>query len=522
MMLHPRSLQLSSVTRVSSAFAGMLLLILSSAAHAEDAAELTKYLPGEINAVAVVQVQQILQTPRAQREEWAKEADERFLSGAGGIPSWVNTLVVGSLVRPAVPEEIWAAGVARVPAAVTIEDISQHDQVPVENLHGISVVQGRNDSYLLGVGSGLLGIWQPGIRQEAARWARSLKAKVTGPESDYLVKAAATPGHIVMAIDLEHALDPENTQAHLEMMQTKEVRTGDRAAMQALLMSLQGAILSVSIDEKTTATLRIDFQQPVGSLGSQLKPFFLNALNELGAMIDDFEHGEFHTDGNALVLTTDLSDESLRRLVSLITSAPSSHSASSPLARSPAPMPPSDPNAVTAEASSRYFRQVDQFVNDLSRASRRSNDYSRTAMWHEKFASRIDELPIQGVDPALVDYAGDVASRLRALGRSLRGQQLDVNLQQKTLTYDVDYNPGWASVNVWGGVGFGNPSVNVNSNLQQVRERQAAAISAGARQREEVWSMITEDRARVLRQMQQTFGPDFGRTGGRGQGTSSR
>lgn len=478
--------------------------------QAEESNELTQLLPNDINALAIVRVEEIMQTPRAMKEDWARAADQKFLSGAGGIPSWVKTLVVGFQIRPAVLQEVWAAGVASIPPTLTIDMIAQREQVSVEQLGRLPAVHGRRNSYLIGIEPGVLGIWRPAIRQEAARWGRALEAKVTGPLSEYLTQAAAAPGHLVLAVDLENTLDPVNTRAHLAMMPELNQQPERLTQMQTLLMSLRGATLTATIADKTTAHLRLDFQNEIGPLESAVKAFFINTLHELGAAIDDFNQASPQTDGKGLILTTELSDESLRRLVSLITSTPTMSSMNGTGTTLTPQTSPGD-HSPDAAASSKYFKQIDQFVNDLSKASRRSNDYSRTALWHEKFAGKIDELPMQGVDPVLVEYAGHVASRLRALGRSLRGQQLDINLQQGTLTYDVDYTPGWASVNVWGGVGYGQPSYQVNSNLQQVRERQAAAISAGEKQRDEVWGMLTEDRLKVLRQMQQKYGDDFGK-----------
>jgi len=491
---------------------GMVLLVLVAGAgivRADEASDLTKFLPNDINALAIVRVEQIMQTPRAQQEEWAKAADQKFLSGGSTIPSWVRTLAVGFLTRPSVRKELWAAGVASVPPAVTIDSVALRERVPVEQLNGMPAVHSHRNTFVMGLAPGVLGIWRPAIRQEAARWALALEAKVTGPLSDYLVQAAQAPGHIVMAIDLENMLDPANASAHLSMVPEIAKSEQLQSRLQSVVMSVRGAVLSINIQEKTTAELRVEFGQDLSGLGTHLQKFFLTSLHDLGAAIEDFDRGAYQTDGKALVLTTDLTDESLRRLMSLITSAPSSSAMNPQQAGTDSGTSPE--MQMNAAASSKYFSQVDRFLEDLSKANRKATDYSRTALWHENFASKIDELPTMGVDPAVVEYGSDVASKLRALGRSLRGQQLQVNLQQGTLTYDYDYNPGWASMSVWGGVGYGSPSYKVTSNLQEVRQRQAAAIAEGSRQREDVWSMITENRLKVLRQMQQKYGADFGK-----------
>lgn len=505
-MLHPFCIKPQPSSRVIRSAGTSLAawICLTSIVMATETADLIQLLPSEINALTILRVEDALQTPKAKRENWAQHADENFMNGTGGIPSWVKVHVTGFLVRPALMQEVWGASIAVVPENVTVQSIGNQQQITLEEFSGIPALRTPRNSYLLGISPGVLGIWRPAIRQEASHWARSLSAKVTGPLSVYLQQAAARPGQMVMAIDLENTLDPLSTSLHLEAMREFSSDQARREQLYALLMTLRGVTLTATTVERTTAQIRIDFQQDVGSLAGPVKAFFLSLLHDMGAAIDDFDQAPAKGDGKSVVLQTELGDESLRRLVSLVTSAPAMTSMQGSETGTPA-----SESGASAAASAKYFKQIDNYVNDLSKASRRSNDPSRVAMWHEKYASKIEELPVAGVDPVLLDYAGDVASKLRALGRSLRGQQLDVNLQQGTLTYNYDYTPGWASMSVWGGVGYGAPSVNVTSNLQKVREEQAAAISAGAKQREEVWAILNEARGKTLRQMQQKYGDDF-------------
>tara|TARA_R110002072_G_scaffold303099_1_gene493532 strand:- start:277678 stop:277926 length:249 start_codon:yes stop_codon:yes gene_type:complete len=71
---------------------------------------LGRYLPGEANAVSVVRVAEILNSPRAKVEGWAETANDRFLTGASRIPPWIDTLVIGSLVRPELHQQVWPTG----------------------------------------------------------------------------------------------------------------------------------------------------------------------------------------------------------------------------------------------------------------------------------------------------------------------------------------------------------------------------------------------------------------------------
>ena len=91
---------------------GCVIAFSSPPLRAQSAAELLPLLPSDANFIAIVQVADILKTPRAQKEQWSQQADAKFLAGGNAIPSWVNTLVTGCWIRPAVPEEVWSATIA--------------------------------------------------------------------------------------------------------------------------------------------------------------------------------------------------------------------------------------------------------------------------------------------------------------------------------------------------------------------------------------------------------------------------
>jgi hypothetical protein len=58
------------------------------------------------------------------------------------------------------------------------------------------------------------------------------------------------------------------------------------------------------------------------------------------------------------------------------------------------------------------------------------------------------------------------------------------------VTWNVNVDPGYAAASWWGAAGYRAPSWQATSNLQQVRERQAQAVTRGAQQRLDIWQMI--------------------------------
>lgn len=486
----------------------------SRSALADETESLVESLPSTANMVGVIRVADIHATPRAQRENWAADDEHRFLAGATVVPSWVNTLVVGSLVRPAVPEEVWTAAVAVPPSTVTMDQIAEHEQSSIEQLAGHDAVRGLRDMYIVELSDKLIGAMRPAVRQETARWVREIDSASAPGINEYLKEVARRPSHIVFGLNMQDMLDPQRVKEHIEADKQFSSSPQLPQELAALVTGLRGISFAANIEDRTVAEITLDFEQEVGAEGMFVKPLLLSVLNDMGAAIDDFERADVVRDGKSVVMSTVVSDESLRRIMSILLPPQTGAGATpEPVAATPPPAAVSDPSdipsRVNGKASQRYFKAVTQIIRDLERANRRATDISRTASWHDNFADKIDNLPVAGVDRVLIDWGTDVSRHLRALAASLRGQSVALRAQQNTLTYDYKYQGGAAAVNVWGGVGYREPTWRVTSNLQQVRERQAKAVTAGAQEREQIWLTINNSTVDVRGKMQAKYGDDF-------------
>ncbi len=67
------------------------------------------------------------------------------------------------------------------------------------------------------------------------------------------------------------------------------------------------------------------------------------------------------------------------------------------------------------------------------------------------------------------------------MAASLKGVAVEVDTVGKSLVWKSTFDPGYTEANIWGGLGYRAPSVQVDSNLQQVREKQADAVIAAKR-----------------------------------------
>lgn len=499
-----------------------LLLSGGSLAAADRSPELANRIPRDANAIYVLRVQEILHTDRAVREQWAEKQQERFLNGEAPVPPWVETLVIGSLVRLSVPEVVWSAALATAPDASRIEAAMAAPAGDVEWIGGAKAVHSSRGGLFLDLDRGLIGVFAPPFRQEAGRWVRQMREAGTSGVSPYLLQAAAQPGHIVLAMDLQDMLDPQRVRQQLLIDEKLADNPTARIRLATQLLSLQGATLAITVGDTISSRLRFDFREPLDASATSLQKVFVDAISEMGAMIEEFETAAAAVNGQTLTLECELSEASLQRILSLVvTPPPTPHSdgpaeppaiaSNPPAAAPPAASPPASSSADVdrREASRRYLQAVNRYIDNLRTANRRATNYDRTAMWHDNFARRIDGLATKAVDPELLQYGSTVASSMRALAASLRGQSVQVQVQQGTVAFNYSFDPGFTALSIWGGVGYRAPTVSLQTNLAEVRERQAAAIVAGNFEREQIWKVINDQRARIEQQMRVRYGDDF-------------
>jgi hypothetical protein len=383
---------------------------------------------------------------------------------------------------------------------VNIDAVARQAGAPVEELAGRPAVRGQRDAYLAMISPDVLGVFHPASRQEAARWLAGVGQPSTPPLSPYLADATKARGHIILAMDLENLLDPALVERHLNEDERFASHRKLIGKLTPLVAGARGVTFSINVGEQADGRVSIDFSQDPGQSMFAVKALFLSVLEDQGASIDEFEASEPTVEGNSVVFECPLSDASLRRVVSLIAPSSAAQAATEPKAvelpkEQPQQSRAAPPAADPMKATQKYVEAVNQMISDLQQANRRAKEYGRTASWHDNFANKIEALDTRGVSQEAIDYGSRTASRFRALAASLRGQGVAVNAQQQTLTYNVSRDPGWAEVSIWGGVGWRNPTTSVTSNIQQVREKQAEVVAAGASQREEIWGMILNDRA---------------------------
>ncbi len=464
--------------------------------------ELAVFLPENINTVSIVRFQASSSSDNKANGKWNRMLREHFGDERSGFLGWGNTLLVGSLFHPSVPEEAWATGVMHLPENINLKAIAIELDATIDSLAGQPVLITPRGNIVATLPSNVIGIYRPGLRQDAANWIKSATKKSSITIKPYLQETLDKPGDFVLALNLENLLAPKFVKSIIEKDERFARHQNLVDKMVPLVAGLRGVTLSATTKETTTECLvTLDFSSEVGSLVSVVKTLFLSILEDTGAMIEEFPKAKVTASGNSVKLRCQLSEGSLHRLLSLVASpcvSAESHSHAMQSNQNDQSLK-NENKAKKAgpsekqRATKRYFEAVSKKIDNLQKANRNAKNYKNTIAWHENFARNIENLSSKNVEREFLVFGQRTAKRFRALASSLRGQEVKVNLQKKTLTYKTDYDPGWASVNWWGGYGYRAPTVKVDSNLQQVREKIAREELIGYENRQKIWDLILED-----------------------------
>jgi hypothetical protein len=491
-------------SRAQIRFAVLILAIAGrfQLAAADDVLDVARRsLPAQTNAVVAVQVKQLLESEAAQTLGWNDRESGLLSVGGTPIPVWIETVVRGAHIHPGQRQRDWTISIANLPATKKFTTLARAEDSYVQQVSGQSIYLSPRDAYFAQIGADVLGAYAPADRQELARWLARTSGEGDSQLSPYLQEALQKPSQLTLAVDLSHVIDQYIAREWMKSTAAVGSNPTNSKYYADLMQSLRGFTFSLHAGAALSAEIRIDFDTELRPNATQLKEIVGEYLLDHGSYLDDLDQAVASVDGKSVVLAMpNFSESGVRRILSVVLSpTPEGNSTAGSEGEK---LPPS------AGASRHYFQAIAAMIDDLERKNRSTRDYLKTATWHENYAKQIDQLPTGGVDPDLLTYGRDTSGQLRALSASLRGVPLEVNTLESTVTYDANYDPGWISAGYWS-FGYQPATVDVQSNLADVRQKQAEAIQRGAEERESVWLLLTQSRTDVGQAMSQKYQQAF-------------
>lgn len=428
---------------------GLLIAVVVLAMAGPAAAQfrdLVSHIPNGANAVVILNVEKILSSPLGEREGWKANLEKAFSAGMVRVPPKAKRFVIASQIDFEFMKPNWEAAVADAQRVPSMEKIAKEHEGTPDKFGDTEAVVLPNDAYVMAVSQNTLAAMSPANRQVVARWIQEWESP--SKLSDYLQKAAGyaddAATEIILALDLEGVFPPAQIDRYLKSKKSTDGSQTGLAGLSRLLASLDGLRVGIRIGDKPFGKLTVDFHAPVTSDAQTLKNLLLGVLADGGMMIDDLNEWKPEIQDTTFSLSGNLSSGGMRKILSLVESPAPAETA--------AKESPGDAGANQGKATLSYYKSVEKFLGDLKGDMRDMKTTGQAAVWCDKYARKIEKLPMLGVDPEMLDYGKFIATSLRGGALNTR----NTNIQAGAMKYQVGagsnagYDPAY-----YGGYGYG-------------------------------------------------------------------
>jgi hypothetical protein len=316
-----------------------------------------------------------------------------------------------------------------------------------------------------------------------------------------------------MALDLGGAFSP---QVIAEYVTTKELpeKTGQSAgALAKWLSGIRGIRLGIRIGTMPSASVAVDFMEEVPIDAEQAKSLILDALADGGMSIGGLEEWQPAVSGKMMSIRGYLTTDGLRRVLSVIDSPTPDKTQPEQTAET------ASPGALAAQKvanSLEYFKAINTMFEDLKKDMKNSKNLASTSLWFDKYAKKIDRLPILNVDEDLLNYGAYVATQMRNAAGSVRTMGIRSGARTSQITPQsigpTDYYGGYRYGRYgWygGGVAVYNPQDTIrqwDSERRAIRGQEKGKMATDVNSIREEVIQATAD---VRREMTQRYQVEF-------------
>ncbi len=391
------------------------------------AADPLAWLPAEVNAVARINVAEVYQTPLARKEGWIKKATESFIQQESFIPPGTKQILVGAELELSDNLKSLRKYSVVVPdAQLTLEKLSAW--MPISTFAGKPSTQFGNDGYVVDAGDGSWLVSESSSRQIMSRWLKNGPTLGGNRLSPYLrsaMNSKENSAQFLLAIDLQDNFSAEEIRQELKSTGWFSSDSASKSAAE-VLETVKGITIAIAVDTERKGTAILEFGKDATVLKPVLEKLVAAVMNRVGAASEDIQGWKWTINGSRVTGTGGVSQGEAREMLSIleppsITQAISASSSNSQSA--------STANDRMARTSLSYCKSVQVLLNDLRTTLKKERD--NHALHFERYARKIDDLPMLNVDPALLNFGANVSGSLRYQAQTHRMSKIQAGTRQQ-------------------------------------------------------------------------------------------
>lgn len=416
--------------------------------------DLLKRLPDDANLMLLVDVEGLFNSPLGQREKWREKAANRP-TGILGVTADAARFAVAEGIDLQTLDERWKLGMLQTnsaPPALSV--LATREGGYVEQIESQNVAWTPRNLYLLAFPERIVGFAVPAERQLLARW---IQKTIIHPRNfppgwaDRAIYRADMGTQIVLGVDLTKSISPKRAQAWLKSQEELIKKRIDPELLGNRLADATSALLQIDVKETIQGTILVEFSSPIDYVKYVAKDLILATLDAYGAQIEELKSWNSEVKGNTISISGKLSEEAVRRILSLV-AVPRLSPAYSGHGDEPISLAetskgearlPQTPTDLGLKATQQYYHSVADIAQGLKK--QKFTTYRSERLWYDRAAKQIEDLPLLNVDTEVLDWGSTFA-------RTFREMSLGINYASKDQTYRIAGTPN----GFYGGYGYAN------------------------------------------------------------------
>ncbi|QDV10775.1 hypothetical protein CA51_06290 [Rosistilla oblonga] len=505
----------------------LLSLVLSLLAVSKSDAQFEgmKYrIPADANTLILINAEKAFGSPVSDRERWAARRKAAYDAGVSALPPDATEVILAGRSDLEYGKSVWELALMKLTGERNVATVATRFGGSIDNIAGRSAARLPDDHYVVQIRSDLMGAYTPANRQDVSRWLKSTDLDTGQKMSPYLQHAFAfaaevgTP--IVMAMDLSGLVSEAAVTRKLPELGSLKDSGLSPAAVSKLIGGVQGIMLGITLEDQTIGAVRVDFEASPEILAKVGKPLLIEILSSQGAMIDDIRQWTPSVKGNTFFLRGKLSASGTRRVMSVLELPRSLGEAVNDAASSGA----DSEESAARIASQQYFKSVSTLLDDLRDKPKTDHvkTFGQAAIWYDKYARKIDSLPLLNVDPALLKYGSDVSGMLRDAEMSMKGvgmrSSVRTGMNSPTSYGYSSYGGGYRAGRGYDGALYGPQGYSASVGAAQASVREEGRTDAvirgqertkGAASVQQIWQDIDSATAEIRQVMTGRYSAEF-------------
>ncbi len=451
---------------------GLAVLAFAGKLQAATYEQILRWVPADSNVLIVVDLDRAMGTSLAKRTFWQQVLQVKSPDGQAFVKPQFQKLVMATFFQPGQDEERSEVMLIASDSMPSDDVIAQRQGAAVEQMGDKTAMLSPRGMYLVRLADDLLGVITPPQRQRAMRWMQEGGARSQHALSPALTQAIercrGTNAVMFLAMDLEGALSTVQVARALRDSEAMKDQLVDINTASQVIAGIRSIALRVEAEEDILGVLEVTFTDDATLLEPVAGALVREALEKQGLALDDLSSWQSQVVGNRITMTGPLSESGLGRLLSMMTPPRPDVRAEAPdTADAPeADAKPTDP----AQVSLAYYRTVMAYVEDL----RSMSNPLASASYLVKYARKIEQTPIMGVDPQLLAWSEQVVLSLTDAANKIRNAELEGRRKAAENVGVVDANAPAPALQDSGNYGYDNYDDYDDDDDDSISERKQA------------------------------------------------